>query len=149
MNEDYILIILAMLLLTFVLGNLWEFFTCHYKIDKWPDNNLVSVSIYRHNRHKASEYVGFTFEKSENGKWKYVKDIPEIKKRIICFAILFCFLIFVYLIFEFGPFPRILPILKIILVSAAISFVTLISDPIEAYLILKRDFRKKAKELNE
>jgi hypothetical protein len=148
--DDYILLFLVILLGCFLLASIWECLTCFYTIEYSGNDKCASVFMLRSYKtghfQSVVEKDEFSFEKTENGKWKYKKDIQEIKKRILRFIILFIILIILFILIDLRSCPSIWPFFKSIVISAFIAFTSLFTDPIEAYVILKKDLRKKERE---
>ena len=149
MAVDYILIPLLILIVLCLLGCLWECLKEDHDIDYSSNGDLATVFFQRVYRHDPFVVLGYTFEKTSNGKWKYLMDYSEVKKRVIRFVLLLAGFVFLYIYFDYRPFPSVLPIFKCILLSAIFSFTTLITYPLEGYIILKRDLRKKEKEISK
>ena len=145
MIHDYMIIFLALLIAAYIL-----IFLCECIFDaKWVnyslDEELATVFITRlvGNRYNFSvRDLDFTFEKSENGKWKYIADFSDLKKRIIAFVIIFLTCYFFYGYLAGTWIPTFWNILQCTVVGA-FSFITMITDPIEAYITLMIDLHKK------
>ncbi len=145
---DYILLIAGIFAVCFLLGSLLEFLTGLCWVNYWHDGNTAVVFIERTYGGRyfvpfRSESFSYTFEKNESGTWKYTKDNLNLKKRIICFLVILITIIAIYIYLDYRPFPSFWPIFKSILISFLISFTGMFTDPLEAYIVLRRDLRKK------
>ena len=145
MISDYMLLFLALYIAAYILICLCECIFDAKWVNYSSDEELATVFITRlvgNRYHRKVTDLDFSFEKSENGKWKYIPDFSDLKKRIIAFVIIFlaCYFFYIYLT---GTW---IPTFWIILqctVAGALSFISMITDPLEAYITLMIDLHKK------
>ena len=152
MDPEIVALMLGLFIVLFTLSCISDiFFSFHWVNYDHVDVERAIVWISRScgsrfpRRYEVID-ISFIFERSANGKWKYVKDLSKIKKRIIIFVISFIGITALYTWFLWyadAKWPSFLSVLIILLLTAFFSFLTLITDPLVAYAILIRDLRKK------
>ena len=147
---ELIALLFGIFIVLFTLGCIWNIFFSSYWINynAHGEEAIVWIShAYRSGFHHTEfTDVSFIFKRSVDGKWKYIKEISEIKKRIIAFVISFIGITALYTWFLWyadAKWPSFWTILIIFLLTAFFSFLTLITNPLVAYVILLRDLRKK------
>ena len=141
------------LLFVLLTGAILLIFLCECIFDaKWvnysSDDDMATVFISRlvGNRYNYRvENLDYTFEKNENGKWTYIPEFTDIKKRIAAFVIVFLASYFCNAYIYSTWVPTFGSILQGI-VLGALSFLTLITNPIEAYIYLMIDLHKRDRE---
>ena len=147
---ELIALLFGIFIVLFTLGCIWNiFFSSHWiNYNAQGEEAIVWIShVYESGFHHVEfTDVSFIFKRSVDGKWKYIKEISEIKKRIIAFVISFICITALYTWFLWyadAKRPSFWAILIIFLLTAFFSFLTLITNPLVAYAILLRDLRKK------
>ena len=105
------------------------------------ENKTANVYIYRFLR-KKEHYCKYEFKKALDEKWFYTWELNSLKARICCFVTGFSVLLITWSL-SYGEKPNVAIYLISALFWGVIAFVTLITDPIEAYVALQIDQRKK------
>ena len=146
---EYILIIIICFAVAYILVSVIECLTAFRWVNYWHDGKVACVFwepiAGRGYNLFEEKTLSYTFKKNEDGKWKYTKDNLQLKERIIAFGILFILMAWLCHVLEERQFPSIWPILQSIVISFFLSFTSMVTEPLEAYVMLHKDLRKNSR----
>ena len=106
------------------------------------DGETADVYVFRLLKWKEG-YYKFIFHRSIGDSWKYERNYVGLKNRILLFVLGYAVNMGIWVLQNDDP---IVPAVYLIcaLYWGGIAFVTMITDPLEAYFILQKDQREKS-----